>query len=687
MRTNAPSGQYSFDIGRELQRAIQYHRAGHLQLAQQIYESILEANPNHPEALHLLAIIAMQVGKNDMAVDLINRAVQNDPNNPIYYEDLAGAYSNMANTLRDQGQLDEAISFFQKALQSNPGYAEAYSNMGNVFKDLGKLDKAISCCQKALQLKPDLAGAYNNKGNALEDQGKLNEAIRCYKKALELDPGYAEAYNNMGNALEEQGKLNKAIHCYEKALQLKPDLAETSSYLHHQLQRVCAWQKLAGLTSKLDDLTTKALDKGAKPAEAPFVNVTRYADPSLNLAVARSWSSDIARRASNLKIPFSFHDRTSPNMKITLGYLSNDFRNHATAHLMLSLFGLHNRDEFEIYCYSYGPDDRSYHRTRIRRDCDKFVELRNLSHADAARSVYENKVDILVDLKGYTKGNRLDICALRPAPVQATYLGFPGTTGADFFDYIITDRIVTPEDHAPYYSENFAYLPHCYQVNDHTQAISNKNWRKVDFALPEDTLVFSSFNEGYKIDPIMFDVWMRILRQVPEAVLWLLHGNETAKKHLRQEADDRGVNPKRIIFADRLPKDKHLARLRLADLALDTRIVNGHTTTSDVLWAGVPVITLMGSHFASRVSASILTAIGLPELITHSLEDYEALAVRLARDPEQLAAIRQKLATNRLTEPLFDTPRFVKNLEAAYKAMWKTFLAGEKPQKIEVVEK
>jgi len=267
-----------------------------------------------------------------------------------------------------------------------------------------------------------------------------------------------------------------------------------------------------------------------------------------------------------------------------------------------------------------------------------------------------------------------------------TYLGFPGTTGADFFDYIITDKIVTPEDYAPYFTENFVYLSRCYQVNDHNQAIPEQHWTKDDFGLPRGAFVFGAFHLAYKIDFLMFDTWMKILQRVPNSVLWLLRDNELAENNVKCEAEARGVSSERLIFAEKLLKGEHLARLRLADLALDTRIINGHTTTSDALWAGVPVITLQGSHFASRVSASILTAIGLPELITHRLDDYEALAVRLAHNPGELKAVQQKLAKNRLTEPLFDTPRFANNIERAYREMWNIFLAGEQPRQIEVVE-
>ncbi len=305
---------------------------------------------------------------------------------------------------------------------------------------------------------------------------------------------------------------------------------------------------------------------------------------------------------------------------------------------------------------------------------------------EAAGQIFESGVDILVDLKGHTENHRLEICALRPSPVQAAYLGFPGTTGADFLDYIITDRIVTPEDQSPYYSEQFVYLPHCYQVNDQKQKISDDPFTRPDFGLPEKGFVFCSFNRNYKIEPVMFGVWMKLLNKAPDSVLWLLKSNELAERNLKSEAEARGVDGDRLIFADNMPKDQHLARCRLADLALDTRICGGHTTTSDSLWAGVPVVTMLGSHFASRVSASLLGAVGLPELVTDNLEDYEALAFRVSQNPDELDGLTDKLARNRLSEPLFDTPRFVANLEGAYRRMWDQYLSGEPPATINVTE-
>jgi protein O-GlcNAc transferase len=560
-----------------MNNAIRFHQTGQLVEAENLYRSILDDDPTQPDALHLLGVIASQVGKHDLAIHLIQQAIMISPRNSIYY-----------------------------------------NNLGHVFKRLDQLDKAISC--------------------------------------------------------------------YEKALQIQPEYPDALSQLVHLLQQTCAWQKLDGLSEKLDGFTQIALNSGTKPAESPYINVTRHADPDLNFKIAKLWADNIARHTSKLDLAFSFKGRCRNKSKIVVGYLSNDFRHHPTAHLTLSLFGLHHRQEFKVYGYSYGIDDGSWYRERIRRDCDKFIDLRHLSFADAARRIYADQVDILVDLMGHIAGNRLEICALRPAPIQVSYLGFPGTSGGDFFDYIITDRIVTPESHLPYYIEQTVYMPHCYQINDHSQAISEKPYHRQDFDLPEDRFVFASFNQAHKIEPVMFDVWMNILREVPESVLWLFRRHDTVANNLRQEAENRGISSDRLIFADKLSKDEHLARHRLADLFLDTRIYTGHTSTSDALWAGVPLITLQGDHFASRVSASILTAMGLPELITSSLGEYQNLAVQLARQREQLHEIRQRLISNRNTAPLFDTPRFVVNLENAFKQMWKIFRNGEAPRHLEVNE-
>jgi protein O-GlcNAc transferase len=378
--------------------------------------------------------------------------------------------------------------------------------------------------------------------------------------------------------------------------------------------------------------------------------------------------------------------KKSKGSRITVGYLSNNFKNHPTAHLIQGMFRHHNREKFKVFCYSYGEDDQSSYRKKIKTECDQFIDLRMLSHAEAVRRIYDDRVDILIDLVGHMKANRLCIPALRPAPVQVRWLGLAGTTGADFIDYIITDPVVTPEEHTPFYSENFVYMPYCYQINDNTQAIPENGLKRTDFGLPAERFVFCSFSTRYKFDPVMFNTWMKILKKVPGSVLWVLGGSKTAEKNLTQAAESRGVNCNRLVFAEKIPRDQHLARLRLADLALDTRIVNGAITTSDALWSGVPVITLQGRHFASRMSSSILSAAGLPELVAHSLDDFETLAVRLAGESDELSVIRQKLAQNRFTIPLFDTPGFVRNLEIAFKKMWGIYVSGDSPRPIKVKE-
>jgi len=421
------------------------------------------------------------------------------------------------------------------------------------------------------------------------------------------------------------------------------------------------------------------------------MSLIQHPNPAKNLAIAQSWAKDVVNRVSDLTPrPPSLKGKGENSMKrpspfrggvkkIRVGYLSNDFRNHPVAHLISGVFRLHNRNEFEIYCYSYGQDDGSLYRQKIRQDCDCFVDLQHVGHAESAQRIYEDQIDILVDLMGFTKGGRLEICALRPAPIQVNYLGYPGTCGADFFDYIIIDKTIVPPEHAPYYTEKSVYMPHSYQANDNRQAFSDKPMSRKDFGISENRFVFCSFNQVHKIEPMMFNVWMSILRRIPESVLWLLPGSPLTEANLRREAANRGVDPARLIFSERLDKPDHLSRHTLADLALDTRIYNGHTTTSDALWAGVPVVALLGTHFASRVSASLLKAVGLSGLITQNLEEYEKLAVRLAKQPGELIKIRQQLAKNRLTEPLFDTPRFTKDLETAYKEMYRRWQHGEMP--------
>ena len=672
------------------------------------YRKALQINPESADAYYNLGNASRETGKFDDAVFCYRKVLQIKP-------ESADAYYNLGNTFRETGKINDAISCYEKALQKNPAFAKAYNNLGNIYQEqnqfeaaelsyqnalkikpdyyqvwnnLGNLlrtrrllDQSIHCYQKALELKDDYAEALLNMGIALYDMEKFREAVACYDNVLNLDKGFPEAFNFKGIALKSLGRHADAVLCFKRAMKLRPDYAEACSYLVHELQQVCDWKRLKSFSAMLDDFTGRAIMRDEKIYEPPFINITRKSDLRQNFVVARKWCSGMAKGAESVGA-FLFDDRKHFKKKIIIGYLSNDFRDHATSHLMLSMFGLHDHRRFKIYCYSSGTDDKSRFRERIKREGDEFVDIRSLSDIKAARQIFNDQVDILVDLNGHTRGGRLGIFSFRPAPIQAAYLGFPGTTGADFIDYIITDRIVTPEEDAPFYSEKFLFLPHSYQVNDNTQLVAHNSRTKKDLGLPEKGFIFSSFNQTYKIEPVMFNTWMKILARVPDSVLWLFTGGKTSEMNLKKEANVRGINPNRLIFAEKMPKERHLERLTFADLALDTRIVNGHTTTSDALWAGVPVVALMGTHFASRVSASLLTAVGLPKLIADNLDDYEALAVQLAENSGKLETIRNKLAENRYTMPLFDTPRFVKNLEKGYIAIWDLFLSGRNPQHI-----
>jgi len=652
--------------------------------AKYVLNNVLAKEPTNVDALFKLALAQEKLNQLENAVSSYHRIINLNPN-------LSEAFINLGRVYKSLHNLNRAMESYQEALKVKPDIAEAHNNIGNILQLLGKLPEAIASFRKALEINPSYALALHNLGNTYQSMGQLEKAIDCYLNCLKFKPDFIPAYYHLGLAYQNQRKHEQAIGCFRKALLLRPDYAKATCYLFHQLQYLCDWDYFYDLRDQIESATLDSLQKAIKPDESPFLCLSRRINPERDFQVAAAWSADIAQRVKNFSEYFTSdlkndHSWDVSKKKIIIGYLSNNFRNHPTSHLMSGMFRHHNRDDFDIFCYSFGENDESDFRKQIQRDCDRFVEIGMLSHFEAAKRIHQDQVDILVDLAGFTHGHRLNIAAMRPAPIQVRWLGQAGTTGAGFFDYIIMDTIVAPQNHASFYSEQLVYMPHCYQVNNGNQIISKKHRRKEDLRLPSDAFVFCCFCSRYKLDPTMFDSWMRILEKVFHSVLWLIGGNITAEKNLKERARSRGINAARLLFAPHLPKDEHLARLRFADLALDTRIVNGAATTSDALWAGVPVLTLQGGHFASRMSSSILTAVGLPELVTYDLETYETLAVRLARNSERLNSIRKKLAGNRLTEPLFDTLRFTTNLESAYERMWKIYLAGEKPRRINVIE-
>ncbi|MGB0384292.1 MAG: UDP-N-acetylglucosamine-peptide N-acetylglucosaminyltransferase [Ardenticatenaceae bacterium] len=481
-------------------------------------------------------------------------------------------------------------------------------------------------------------------------------------------------------------KPEEALVVSRNALNFMPQGAIARCIYERARAQLCEWEGRHEGTRRLHEVVATSLAQYEPTPLTPNHAIALPVSPQEQLAIARRSSQQVAQRMAAQRERLNFTHRATEHSPLRIAYMSKDFCDHATSHLTRSLYGLHNRHQFEIFVYSYGPDDGSWYRKEIAQAADHFVDVASLSPIALAEQIHADGIDILVDLVGYNGTGRLETMALRPAPIQVFYLGFPATTGAEFIDYFITDPVSTPPEYAPFFSEQLVYMPHTYQINDYRQPICEKPVSRAAEGLPEEGFIFCCFNAHYKIDPEIFSLWMGLLLEVPNSVLWLAEGRLISRQNLRQEAQKRGIEPERLIFGKLLPKAEHLARLRLADLFLDTPICNAHTTASDALWAGVPLITCPGETFASRVAASLLTAANLPELIVANLAQYQRLALNLACHASELQQVRDKLAIDRKRGPLFDTPRFVGYLEQAYQAMWERHLTGQKAQPIVIRE-
>jgi len=601
--------------------------------------------------------------------------------------DYPPALANLAGSLRESGRLQEALALYREALARQPGQVPLLEGLGSLQLALGELAAAEEALRRAIALAPDRAALWRDLGLVLFQAERLGEASDCLDRALARDPKDLGALLTKGQIVSNSEDLQSAVALLERARAVAPDNMKVLVTLMRLYQRLCRWADYAALLPRLDALEAAYQDAqpaGVEPVdvEPPLFHITRCDVPARNLLNARRASAVIERRAGAALEPPA-KERRQRSGPLRVGYLSRDFRDHPVGHLVRGLFAAHDRARCRVTAYSYGPDDGSLYRRAAEEDSDRFRDIAGLSHHAAAACIRDDGIDILVDLAGHTNLSRLEICALKPAPLQATYLGFPGGSGAGFFDYLIGDRVVTPPAAATDFQEALAILPHAYQVNDRDQVVAESPADRAAAGLPDSGFVFACFNQPFKFDAEVFDTWMRLLRDLPESLLWLF--DETGgllARRLRAAAEAAGVAGARLVFAPRVPKAQHLARLTLADLMLDTRLYNGHTTTSDALFAGLPVVTLRGRHFASRVSASLLEAVGLGELVTDSLPAYEALARRLAEDPAALAALRARLAANRLSAPLFDTALTARHLEVAYAEMWAIHAAGEAPRQI-----
>jgi len=638
------------------------HQQHELEAAEAAYRRVILLNPGIAEGHNNLGTVLKDQGLLDGALAAFDQAIALRP-------DYAEAFYNRATVLQQQARWEEALAAYGRAIALRKNYADAINNAGIVLQELGRASEALDLYRQLLERMPAHADACNNLGTALLAEGRADEARAAFERALARKPDFPEAICNLGNARRELGDLTGAIAAYRDALRLRPDDAGAFSQLIYHRAQACAWDGYEADQEKLVDMARRGI------RVPPFYLLSTPASASDQLICARHWATSISPPRKAL----FHHQPCAERERIRLGYLSGDFHQHATAQLMAELFEYHDRDRFEVFAYSYGPDDDSPMRVRLAAAFDRLVDIRALSHRKAADLIHADQVDILVDLKGYTRHARPATSAYRPAPVQVSYLGYPATMGADFIDYIIVDPFIVPSSQQPFFSERLVHLPRSYQANDRRREVADARTSRQDFGLPAEGLVLCSFNNSYKISPAFFDIWMRLLRAVPGSVLWLLEANPLVRGNLRFEAEKRGVDTGRLIFAPVVPPAEHLARHRHADLFLDTLPCNAHTTASDALWAGLPVVTCSGDTFAGRVAGSLLMAIDMPELVTKSLEEYEQAALALARSPQRLIAVREKLQNNRDGSALFDLPKLTGNIEAAYARMWQTWLAGQTP--------
>jgi predicted O-linked N-acetylglucosamine transferase (SPINDLY family) len=636
--------------------------------AKESYEKALELQPNNPRYLYNLANAFYDLKIFDKAKNLFEKTITLEPK-------IAEAHNNLAACLIKLKKFNEALSHAITAIELKPDYAEAWSNRGNTLNDLNRHEEALASYERALQLKPDYAEAWSNRSNALHDLKRHEDALASCQRAIELKPDYAEAWSNRGNTLNDLKRHEEALASYERALQLKPGIDFLLGSLIHTQMKICDW---TDLDSKLGKLKTgiEARHKCSNPF--PFLGLTD--SPKLQQAAAEIYARENYQPSNRLG-PIA---KCPKKRKIRLGYYSADFYNHAMSYLMAELFESHDRKRFELVGFSFGPDVTDGMRQRVSAAFDNFIDVSRNSDLDVAKLSRDLGVDIAVDLNGYTKDSRTQIFANRCAPIQVNYLGYPGTMGTAYIDYIVADKTLISDEGRGFYTEKIVYLPHCYQVNDSARKISERIYTKNELGLPDDAFVFCSFNNNYKILPNIFDSWMRILNATEGSVLWLFEDNPIAAQNLIKEAQARGIDPQRLMFAKRMEHAEHLARHRLADLFLDTLPYNAHTTASDALWAGLPVLTLAGKSFPSRVAASLLNTIGLPDLITTTQEEYERKAIELAHDPIRLMEMKQRLNTSRLSSPLFNGKLFARHLESAYENMYDRYQADLPPDHIYV---
>ena len=618
----------------EFKKAVDLYENNKLNDAKKICSKIYKKNPNHFDNLRLLNFIHFK--KKDFST---------------------------------------ALDFINKAIKINPNFAEAYNEQGNALNELKKLEEAIKSYNNAININPKYADAYYNKGLVFHELKKLESAVQNYDKAIKINPKHIMSHNNKGFALQQLKKVDASLKSYNEAYKINPNFNFLFGKLIHTKNKLCKWETF---NEDMNSLKEK-LNKN-KVASLPFSILSLYDSPLLQRKTSEMYIKETFPK-KNIPKPIT---KSLTNKKIRLGYYSADFYNHAMSYLLAKLFELHDKSKFEIIAFSFSPERDDEMSKRISNAFDQFIKVNFKTDKEISELSRELKIDIAIDLMCFTTNSRTGIFSEKCAPIQINYLGYPGTSGANFIDYIIADKNLIPKENQKYYSENIIYLPNTYQVRDSTQKISNKIFTKDELGLPKNSFVFCCFNQNYKITPSVFDIWMRLIKKVEKSVLWLIKDNDVAVYNLKKEAEKRGVKSDRIIFAKHIPVTEHLARHKIADLFVDTFPYTAHTTCSDALWSGLPVITRTGQSFASRVAGSLLNAVNLKELITKTEKEYEDLILKLAKNPNQLKEIKNKLKKNRLKEPLFNSKLYTKKIESAYKKVYERYNSDLPLKNIEI---
>jgi predicted O-linked N-acetylglucosamine transferase (SPINDLY family) len=648
-------------LGRQ---AVALHQQGRLADAESLYRQIIAADPKLFAPLYLLGVLRLQQGDSEEAVALLARALAINPNDPA-------AHTHYGMALVGQRRFAEAVPAFDHALALAPGAAAALMGRGAALRVLARHSEALRDYEAALAVDPSNADAWNGRGALLRAAGRIDEALDSFNRAIALWPDFAESLNNRGDLQwSDRQDYHAAVADLGRALALDPERPWLRGNLLHLKMMGADWDGLGREIAAVHDGV-----RAGKPVVNPFIYQAIAETPEDSRACSRNWvrENGFAPRAA-APPPWRGHDR------IRIGYVAGEFREQALSFVLAGLFEAHDRRKFEVIAFSNDAPNNGPMRRRLVAGFDKFIAIDGMSDAEAAACIRAEEIDILVNLNAYFGAQRTGLFAARPAAVQVSYMGFPATLGTPVFDYVLADRMVVPESERRFFDEQVVYLPDTYWMADSKRAIAGTVPSRADCGLPDDAFVFCNFNAGYKLLPQTFALWLKVLEQVPGSVLWLWEGsNPVFAANLRREAAARGMAPERLVFAGPVASEDNLARLKLADLALDSLPYNAHTTASDVLWTGVPILTLTGTTWPGRVAASQLAAIGMPELITNSEADFTAKAVALARDAATLAALKQKLAQHRLTTPLFDTLRWTRNAEAAYEQMNARSQRGEAP--------